>query len=121
MIEPHQWIVDHAAWLGVDGCVIGPCSADLTLGGTIRAYNGTGDCVIRVGLDTPVTFHPGWFYLVATQETIQVPDTHCGFVHMRSSLARLGMGHKMAGLIDPGFHGQITLEASSVNRRNFGR
>jgi deoxycytidine triphosphate deaminase len=89
MIEPSQWLKQHAAALGLTDCVIGPCSADLTLGSTIRAYHGQGECVMQLGRDVPVVFQPGWFYLVATHETIHVPDTHCGFVHMRSSLARL--------------------------------
>jgi dCTP deaminase len=110
MIEPHQWIKAHAAQLGVEHCVIGPCSVDLTLGSTIRAYNYLFDKVQRAGVDTPVLFQRGWFYLVATQEGLCVPPTHCAFVHMRSTLARLGLGHKMAGLIDPGYEGQITLE-----------
>jgi dCTP deaminase len=114
MIEPYQWLRANAALLGLDEAVIGPCSADLTLGETIRAYHGNGECIMRLGQGVPVVFQPGWFYLVATQETIHMPDTHCGFVHMRSSLARQGLGHKMAGLIDPGFCGQITLELETA-------
>jgi len=110
MIEPYQWLQANAATLGLLGCHLGPCSADLTLGPQIRAYREQAQSLYTLAEGVPLTLHAGWFYLVSTHEVLCVPPTHCAFVHMRSSLARQGLGHKMAGLIDPGFCGQVTLE-----------
>ncbi|AGM11757.1 trimeric dUTPase [Halovirus HCTV-5] len=50
------------------------------------------------------------FVLAHTQEAVRIPDDVVGVVHGRSSWARLGVDPHLGGYIDPGFHGQITLE-----------
>ena len=53
---------------------------------------------------------PGQLYLGATIERIRAPR-HVAVIDGKSSLARLGVQvHLTAGYIEPGFHGQITLE-----------
>lgn len=54
--------------------------------------------------------HPGEFRLASTLETVTVPNDLVGLVAGKSSLARAGVTVEQAGWIDPGFHGQITLE-----------
>ncbi len=55
-------------------------------------------------------FLPGYLYLASTLERIHAPH-HVAVVDGKSSLARLGLQvHLTAGYIEPGFHGQITLE-----------
>lgn len=53
---------------------------------------------------------PGEFVLMASNETINVPNGYIAFVAGRSSIARLGIQVEQAGLIDAGFHGTITFE-----------
>jgi len=63
------------------------------------------------------TLHPGDFALGSTIETVTIPDDLVGQVDGRSSIGRLAVVvHATAGLIDPGFIGQITLELSNIGR-----
>ena len=63
------------------------------------------------------TLHPGDFALGSTMETVTIPDDLVGQVDGRSSIGRLAVVvHATAGLIDPGFKGQITLELSNIGR-----
>ena len=59
--------------------------------------------------------HPGEFVLGATLERLGLPDDLVARLDGKSSLGRLGLQvHSTAGLADPGFEGQITLELSNV-------
>jgi dCTP deaminase len=60
---------------------------------------------------------PGDFALGSTLETVSIPEDLVGQVDGRSSVGRLAVVvHATAGLIDPGFTGQITLELSNIGR-----
>lgn len=62
--------------------------------------------------------HPGQFVLASTIEWVGLGDSLVGWVEGKSSLGRLGLQvHSTAGIVDPGFAGQITLELSNVNKR----
>lgn len=57
---------------------------------------------------------PHSFVLASTQEYVWVSDALVGRVEGRSSIGRLGITiHSTAGLIDPGFEGNITLEVTN--------
>lgn len=59
---------------------------------------------------------PGEFALGSTVETVALPAHICAQVNGKSSLGRLGLlVHATAGFIDPGFHGQITLELKNLS------
>jgi dCTP deaminase len=61
----------------------------------------------------------GEFVLGHTVETYRFPADVLGFVNGKSSLARIGLAvHVTAGVCDPGFEGQITLELSNIGRRD---
>lgn len=107
-IEPYQWLVEHADELGYKKENCGPASVDLCLG-DVRQYMESKSGFSINPILLPI-FWNGCFYLCSTAEYIKVPATHCATINMRSSWARKGMGHKMAGFIDPGFEGQVTLE-----------
>src|SRR5438270_7608811 len=54
---------------------------------------------------------PGEFALATTSEVLTLPSDLAARVEGKSSLGRLGlMVHITAGFIDPGFHGEVTLE-----------
>lgn len=54
---------------------------------------------------------PGQFCLAHTMETFNLPNDIAAEFKLRSSIARCGLGHLLAGWADPGFHGaQLTLE-----------
>jgi len=59
--------------------------------------------------------HPGDFVLGTTHERVEIPDDLIAHVEGRSSLGRLAVVvHATAGLCDPGYRGQITLELSNL-------
>ena len=66
--------------------------------------------------DEPYLLKPSEFILAATEEYIRVPpNMECVF-NLKSSRGREGYEHLMAAYIDPGFHGNVTLELVNVNR-----
>lgn len=100
-----------------------PASYDLTLGDgfTIPCENQVID------LTTPgrITYHeythvteiklkPHQFMLAHTVETINCEPDTVGIVMGKSSIARMGLQIEAAGLVDPGFSGQITLELTNM-------
>lgn len=84
---------------------INPASVDLCL----------GDTFVDLKLDAQVqsaqiAINPGDAILATTVEFITMPSNAVGVVYLKSSLARQGLDHVLAGFIDPGFRGQLTLE-----------
>ena len=72
---------------------------------------GTGGDWFEVDLtERGYALDPGEFILAHTAETITIPDDCSAMVLLRSSAARAGYEHSLAGWCDPGFSGQITLE-----------
>lgn len=68
---------------------------------------------VRVSEGESFILKPHDFVLAHTQESVRIPDDAVGVVHGRSSWARIGVNPHLGGYIDPGFHGQITLELSN--------
>ena len=99
---------------------INPASYDVTLGTTIlREGVGSEDRWVPVDITGGVyVMQPGEFILAATEEMVRIPNyLECVF-NLKSSRGREGFEHLMAGYIDPGFHGKITLELCNVNRHH---
>jgi len=84
--------------------------------------NGTGDQATLRGFDADdrredgeFILHPGDFVLGTTIERVEIPDDLIAHVEGRSSLGRLAIVvHATAGIIDPGYKGQVTLELSNL-------
>ena len=94
---------------------INPASVDLHLAPSLLIESVTHAGFVQYPFgkhhrDDPFTLRPGQFALAATAERIAMPDTLAGQVQLKSSIARQGLEHLMAGWIDPGFTGTITLE-----------
>lgn len=80
--------------------------ADVRAGHTVLAEIG----------EEGLRLDPGAFLLASTVERVALPEDLVGLVEGKSSLGRLGLAiHVTAGLIDPGFTGQITLEIANVS------
>jgi dCTP deaminase len=115
-----------------DSVQIQPASVDLRLAAEFIVYQpGEISCLdpkvpesLRLAAERLVvrdgaafTLHPGDFALGSTLETVAIPIDLVGQVDGRSSIGRLAIVvHATAGLIDPGFAGQITLELSNIGR-----
>ena len=57
---------------------------------------------------------PGEFCLASIVEKVNLPADIACHVLLRSSAARMGIEHSLAGWADPGFHGNLTLEFTNV-------
>jgi dCTP deaminase len=87
---------------------VNPASYDLCLDSKYIDLN-TGDTVNWKELH----IKPGEAYLASTIEYVKFPNNISGVLYLKSSLARLGLDHALAGWIDPGFEGNLTLELHS--------
>jgi dCTP deaminase len=112
----------HIRELAAAGCVkpfdphlVNPASIDLRLAPTILIESVVGPGLVHFDLGDhteaePYLLRPGQFILAATAERITMPTHLAGQVQLKSTVARQGLEHLMAGWIDPGFSGTITLE-----------
>ena len=107
-----------------------PASVDLRLGSEFLEFRRTNipcihpdserevdeyvtESVVEPGDD--FILHPGDFVLGTTYERVEIPPDLLAPVEGRSSLGRLAIVvHATAGLCDPGYRGQITLELSNL-------
>ena len=103
---------------------IQPASVDIRLGRTFGVVDDSASGVITMEhtihyktleADTYLLL-PGQFVLATTMEYVELPDDLTAFVEGRSSLGRMGLFIQNAGWVDPGFHGEITLELFNANR-----
>jgi dCTP deaminase len=107
-----------------------PASVDLRLGSEFLEFRRTNIACIHpddagevdeyvrethVPEGGEFVLHPGDFVLGTTRERVEIPPDLVAHVEGRSSLGRLAIVvHATAGLADPGYHGQITLELSNL-------
>ena len=107
-----------------DADLINPASIDVTLGNTIFVEGricGPEHERSRwrtVDISEGFMFSPGHFILASTAELIRLPNWVEAQFQLKSSRAREGLQHLLAGYIDPGFAGQITLELKNENQRH---
>ena len=107
-----------------------PASVDLRLGEEFLEFQRTNiSCIhpdradevsdyvaeTHVSEGEEFVLHPGDFVLGTTKERVEVPSDLLATVQGRSSLGRLAVViHATAGIVDPGYEGQITLELSNL-------
>jgi dCTP deaminase len=113
-----------------DTSLVQPASVDCRLGPEIKQMLGDGPLDPRQAGDVewvttvmpdsaPFRLERGAFALGHTLETYSFPADILGIVDGKSSLGRIGLSiHVTAGFIDPGFHGQITLELANTGPRD---
>lgn len=111
---------------------INPNTLDLTLGRFIqwpketqvplvfgRAYKAEDYWELQeVNHDEGVLLAPGDLFLGCSREYFRMPKDICGQVYTKSSLGRVFINHMMAGVIDAGFEGTITLELRNEGKHN---
>lgn len=101
-----------------------PASVDIRLGSTFSIVEDSPSGVITMDREIcyktiesdTYTLLPNQFVLATTMEYFELPDDLTAFVEGRSSLGRMGLFIQNAGWVDPGFHGEITLELYNANR-----
>ena len=99
-----------------DPDMINPASIDVTLGDQILVEADNGDFVPFNIKHETFYMPPGAFILAHTAEFVRIPNRLECIFQLKSSRGREGYEHALAGYIDPGFHGQITLELSNLRR-----
>jgi dCTP deaminase len=57
-----------------------------------------------------IILKPGDCVLACTREYVTMPTDCCGQLFTKSSLGRMFINHMMAGVVDAGFNGKLTLE-----------
>ena len=121
IIEQHQALEGHFIQpFSIES--LSPCSYDLALGtkAIIDVPQGFGT-VEQIQIDlTPYSeehpFHllPNAFILTEVQEVLSLPSNIAGTVSLRSTYARMGLNHSLAGHVDPGYYGRLTLELKNI-------
>jgi dCTP deaminase len=105
-----------------DPALINPASLDLRLGDNILIESAEGPGLVPYSLashtaEDPYRLVPGQFVLAETQETFNLPNQLAGQFVLKSSRAREGLQHLLAGYCDPGWHGsRLTLELKNVRQ-----
>jgi dCTP deaminase len=110
----------------------GSCSVDFRLGSEFSVFEHSRNAFIdvrdRAAIQDmmrtvvvpegePFILQPNEFALAITQEKLELAPDILGRLEGRSSLGRIGIiVHGTAGLFDPGWTGQATLELSNLGR-----
>lgn len=82
----------------------------------VKPLDEFGDEAVEIDPPEEVfRLHPGDFVLATTKERVELPADLIAHVEGRSSLGRLAIVvHATAGIVDPGYEGEITLELSNL-------
>ncbi len=102
--------------------LINPASLDVRLGDSLLIESAEFPEMAPYPLadhsrERPYLLVPGQFVLAPTMETFNLPDDISAQFMLKSSRAREGLQHLMAGYIDPGWHGSVlTLELKNVRQ-----
>jgi dCTP deaminase len=105
-----------------DPSLVNPASLDLRLGDNILIESVEGPELVPYSLAghssaDPYRLVPGQFVLAETVETFNFPNHLAGQFVLKSSRAREGLQHLLAGYCDPGWHGsRLTLELKNVRQ-----
>ena len=102
--------------------LLNPASIDVLLGNHLMIEVADERDLIEIDISKRTKEHPYWllpneFCLAETQETFNLPDFVSAQFVLKSSRAREGYNHLLAGWCDPGWHGsRLTLELKNVRR-----
>lgn len=130
MIKNDSWIVQFGRSGGIepfDEKLVNPASYDVTLGAhwivpkrpSYLPEKSNGDFIIRQSscatfYDNVFILEPGQLVLATTLEYIKMPRCVCADLKLKSTVGRSWIQHSLAGWVDPGFEGNITLELQNL-------
>lgn len=113
--------------------LINACSIDVTLGREIlierpslegrklslRDHDALATTRIQMEPEYGYTLRPGEFVLACSEQIFRIPNNIACEYKLKSSMARIGLNHALAGWCDPGWNGSVlTLELMNVTRHH---
>lgn len=101
--------------------LVNPASLDVRLGEMILIESAQAGwapfCIAGHSDVDPWLLRPGQFILAETMETFAMPACIAGQFLLKSSRAREGLQHLLAGWLDPGWHNsRLTMELKNVRQ-----
>lgn len=99
--------------------LVNPASIDIRIGNEVLVEHISEFYSSSISKSTklnPWLVRPGEFILVATLETLKVPNGYAVEMKLKSSRAREGWNHSLAFWFDPGWIGKATMELHNVSR-----
>lgn len=114
--------MDQKMVVPFDQKLINPASLDVRLGDHLMIETMYQEDLVRLDIskrteDDPYLLMPGHFCLAETCELFNLPDDISAQFVLKSSRARDGLNHLLAGWCDPGWHGsRLTLELKNERR-----
>jgi len=97
--------------------LINPASLDVRLGTRLLIEAAQSPELVPYTMEEPYLLVPGQFVLAETLEIFNLPDSICANFALKSSRAREGLSHALAGFADPGWHGsRLTLELHNIRQ-----
>ena len=99
--------------------LVNPASLDVRLGENLLVEMPQVPALLPYSIagatqEKPFLLYPHQFILAETLEEFNFPDCVAGQLALKSSRAREGIEHLLAGYIDPGFAGRLTLELQNA-------
>lgn len=107
---------------GWSAALLNPASLDVRLGATLLTEVPETPELQPIDIrsttaESPYLLTPGQFILASTIESFNLPNDICARFMLKSSRAREGLEHLLAGFADPGFNSAtMTLELQNVKR-----
>lgn len=97
---------------------IGGASADVRVGNWLIKENGMKVSMSLFKEDAPYYLQPGERVLVDMLEETTLPLDLAAMFTLKSTRAREGYQHAVAGWVDPGWKGVLTMEITNTNQVN---
>ncbi len=99
--------------------LVNPASLDVRLGENLLVELSSTPKLMPFSIaghteEEPFMLQPHEFILAETVEEFRLPDCIAGQLALKSSRAREGIEHLMAGYVDPGYKGRLTLELQNA-------
>jgi dCTP deaminase len=99
--------------------LVNPASLDVRLGENLLVEVPEVPALLPFSIashtkEEPFLLRPHEFVLAETLEEFYLPDCIAGQLALKSSRAREGIEHLLAGYIDPGYKGRLTLELQNA-------
>lgn len=99
--------------------LVNPASLDVRLGERLLvevpdSYELQPQSIAGCSQEEPYLLRPHEFVLAETLEEFKLVECIAGQLALKSSRAREGLEHLLAGYIDPGYQGRLTLELQNA-------